>query len=63
MVSNDVASERCEGSLVFLKSHIRFLNDSRPLSISVFVFGGWGLGLGLSSLSDGGFKFFEVQAP
>jgi hypothetical protein len=57
MVSNNVASERHEDSLVFLKSHIRFLNDSRPLSILVFAYGDWGLGLGISSFNDGGLGF------
>ena len=47
--------ERHDGSLVFLKYHIRFLNDSRTLLILMLSYGGLGLGLGLSSLSDGGF--------
>ena len=37
IVSTNVASERHEGTLVFLKVSIRFLSDSRPLSISLFT--------------------------
>jgi hypothetical protein len=49
--SSDVASERCEGSLVLLKATNRFLCDSRPLPISMFTYitSGWGLGLGICS--------------
>ena len=61
IVSNDVISESHDGSLmslVFLKSCIRFFNDSRTLSKSMFAFSGWGLALGFSSFDDDGFKFY-----
>jgi hypothetical protein len=63
MVSRDVASESCEGSLVFLKSCIRVLSDLNPASISMFMFPGSGLGFGLSSCGDVGFGFSQVKAP
>jgi hypothetical protein len=59
MVSTNVASERHEGSLVFLKYCIRDLNDLRTTSISKFAFHVYGLGFVLSSFSDGGLGFYS----
>jgi hypothetical protein len=55
MVSIYASTKRTGGSFIFVKSHIRFLNNTRPLSISVFVYGGLELALGISSFGDGGF--------
>ena len=62
MVSNDVANEKCKGSLVFLKYYcIGVLNDLIPTTILSFVCAGCGLEFGLSLLVNDDFKFSSQE--
>jgi hypothetical protein len=59
MVLRDLVMERHIVSLVLLKETIRFLSVLMSLSKLVFAYppNDWWLGLGISSTSDGVFKF------
>jgi hypothetical protein len=63
MVSSDVASESHEGSLVFLKSCIRVLNDLNLHQFQSLHFLVLGWGLVYLHVVMVGLGFLQVQAP